>query len=163
MTRFDATQPGAARLRTIAAESSIWLERWLAPVVALMIRVVLFRVFFFSGLVKIRDWESTLDLFETEYAVPLLPTELSAIFATASELGAGLLVLVGLATRLAALPLLGIAITIQFVLGAADPVYNRLEHYLWIVLLLSLLANGAGKLSLDYFFKTSPRRQRKLA
>jgi putative oxidoreductase len=58
-------------------------------------------------------------------------------------------VLIGSLTRLAALPLLGIALVIQFVLGAADPAYNQLQHYLWMVLLLTLIARGPGAWSLD--------------
>lgn len=124
------------------------LER-LAPLTDLLLRLAVFRVFFWSGLTKLHDWSSTLLLFESEYHVPLLPPALAATLATGAELGASLLVLAGLATRLAALPLLGITLVIQFVLGAADPAYNQLQHYLWMALLLTLIARGPGAWSLD--------------
>lgn len=124
------------------------LER-LAPLTDLLLRLAVFRIFFWSGLAKLDDWSSTLLLFENEYNVPLLPHTLAAALATSAELGASLLVLIGLLTRLAALPLLGIALVIQFVLGAADPAYNQLQHYLWMVLLLTLIAHGPGAWSLD--------------
>ncbi len=124
------------------------LER-LAPLTDLLLRLAVFRVFFWSGLTKLHDWSSTLLLFESEYHVPLLPPALAATLATGAELGASLLVLTGLATRLAALPLLGITLVIQFVLGAADPAYNQLQHYLWMALLLTLIARGPGAWSLD--------------
>ncbi|MFZ1643399.1 MAG: DoxX family protein [Candidatus Contendobacter sp.] len=124
------------------------LER-LAPLADLLLRLAVFRVFFWSGLIKLHDWSSTLLLFESEYHVPLLPPALAATLATGAELGASLLVLAGLATRLAALPLLGITLVIQFVLGAADPAYNQLQHYLWMALLLTLIARGPGAWSLD--------------
>ncbi len=121
----------------------------LAPLTDLLLRLAVFRIFFWSGLAKLDDWSSTLLLFENEYNVPLLPHALAAALAASAELGASLLVLIGLLTRLAALPLLGIALVIQFVLGAADPAYNQLQHYLWMVLLLTLIARGPGAWSLD--------------
>ncbi len=124
------------------------LER-LTPLTDLLLRLAVFRVFFWSGLTKLNDWSSALLLFEHEYSVPLLPHTLAAVLATSTELGASLLVLAGFLTRLAALPLLGIALVIQFVLGAADPAYNQLQHYLWMVLLLTLIARGPGAWSLD--------------
>jgi putative oxidoreductase len=115
----------------------------------LVIRLAVFRIFFWSGLVKIHDWTGTLQLFEYEYMVPLLPIGLAAIAATAFELGASSFVLIGLGTRFAAIPLLGMTCVIQFALGGRDPAYNQLEHYLWMALLLSLILRGGGRYSLD--------------
>src|SRR5271156_2012900 len=61
-------------------------------------RIAAFSVFMRSGLVKLDDWSSTLDLFATEYKVPVLPPALSAYMATTIELGASTLMLLGLAT-----------------------------------------------------------------
>lgn len=63
----------------------------------------------------------------------------------------------GLLTRLAAMPLLGMALVIQFVLGAADPAYNQLQHYLWMALLLALIARGPGAWSLDAWLERRSR------
>lgn len=125
------------------------VQRHGAPIVDLLIRLALFRVFFWSGLVKIHDWPGTVQLFQYEYMVPLLPPNLAAVLAAACELGASSLVLVGLFSRLAALPLLGMSMVIQFVLGATNPAYNDLEHYLWMVLLLSVIVRGPGTFSVD--------------
>jgi putative oxidoreductase len=125
------------------------VQRYGTPVVDLLIRVALFRVFFWSGLVKIHDWQGTVQLFQYEYMVPLLSPNVAAVLATCCELGASALVLVGLFSRLAALPLLGMSMVIQFVLGAVNPAYNDLEHYLWMVLLLSIIVRGPGRLSID--------------
>lgn len=124
------------------------LER-LAPLADLLLRLAVFRIFFWSGLAKIDDWSSTLLLFENEYNVPLLPPTLAAMLATGTELVASLLVLVGLLARLAALPLLALTMVIQFVLGTVDPAYNQLQHYLWMTLLLMLAVRGPGAWSLD--------------
>jgi putative oxidoreductase len=129
------------------------LERYGTPLADLLVRLVVFRVFFWSGLVKIHDWPGTVQLFQYEYMVPWLPPPFAAILAAGFELGASSLILVGFATRLAVLPLLGMSMVIQFVLGAANPAYNQLEHYLWMVLLLQLLVRGPGLLSLDYWFR----------
>lgn len=115
----------------------------------LAIRLAVFRIFFWSGLVKIHDWAGTLQLFKYEYMVPLLPVGLAAAAAAAFELGAAALVLVGLGTRFAAVPLLAMTCVIQFILGSRDPAYNQLEHYLWMALLLSLILRGGGGFSLD--------------
>lgn len=125
------------------------LERWGAPLTDLFIRAVLFRVFFFAGTAKLGNWSGTLELFEYEYHVPFLPPMLAAYMGTAAELTCSVLLLVGLAARLATLPLIGITLTIQFVLGAANPVYNQLDHFLWLALLLAVVTRGPGVLSLD--------------
>ena len=127
------------------------LDAWLAPVADLVVRLALFRVFFYAGLVKINDWSGTLQLFQFEYAVPLMPYALAAVMATTDELVCSSLLLVGLGARLAAIPLLIQAMVIQFSLGAANAAYNSLEHYLWMALLLTIIARGPGRLSLDHF------------
>jgi putative oxidoreductase len=129
------------------------VQRYGAPVLDLLIRLALFRVFFWSGLVKIHDWPGTVQLFQYEYVVPLLPPNLAALMAASCELGASSLILVGLLSRLAAVPLLLMSMVIQFVLGAANPAYNDLEHYLWMVLLLSVIVRGPGQLSIDAWFR----------
>lgn len=124
-------------------------ERIAAPIADLAIRIAIFRIFFWSGLVKIQDWQGTLFLFEYEYMVPVLSVWLAAVLAAAFEVGASVLVLVGFGARLAALPLVAMALVIQFVLGAANPAYDRLEHFLWMVLLFAIVARGPGLLSID--------------
>lgn len=137
------------RVLSLFEAVAAWLDRHGAPLADLVVRVAIFRVFFWSGLVKVNDWPGTLTLFEYEYALPLLPVALAASLAVLFELGASTLVLVGLCTRLAAVPLLGMSLVIQFVLGVANPAYDQVEHFLWMALLLSVIARGAGPLSLD--------------
>lgn len=129
------------------------VQRRTTPVIDLLIRVAIFRVFFWSGLVKIHDWTGTVQLFQYEYMVPFLPPNLAAVLSATCELGASSLILVGLLSRLAAIPLLCLAMVIQFVLGAVNPNYNQLEHYLWMVLLLSVIVRGSGLLSIDAWLR----------
>ena len=81
-----------------------WLGK-LAPLVDLTIRLYVSWIFFKSGLLKIQLWESTVNLFEYEYAVPLLSPNLAAILGTAAELVLPVLVALGLAGRVSALAL----------------------------------------------------------
>lgn len=111
----------------------------------LLFRLAVAGVFFRAGLTKVASWQPTVALFRDEYKVPLLPPEVAAVLATTFELGCSLLLILGLATRLAALPLLGMILTIQlFVYPQAWP-----EHLVWASILLFLLSRGAGSISLD--------------
>jgi putative oxidoreductase len=65
------------------------------------------------------------------------------------ELGCSTLLVIGLATRIAALPLLGMIMTIQlFVYPQAWP-----EHLVWSSILLFLLTRGGGKISVDHVLR----------
>lgn len=89
--------------------------------------------------------ESAIELFHSEYALPLIPPEWAAYLAATAEHVLPLLLLLGLATRLSAFALLGMTLVIQiFVYPSAYPV-----HALWAALLLYLMARGPGALSLD--------------
>ncbi|MGH8076957.1 MAG: DoxX family membrane protein [Lysobacter sp.] len=89
--------------------------------------------------------ESAIELFRSEYALPLIPPEWAAYLAATAEHMLPLLLLLGLATRLSAFALLVRTLVIQiFVYPNAYPV-----HALWAALLLYLMARGPGALSLD--------------
>ena len=136
-----------------------WLDR-LARV-PLSIHQLLFRlgvssVFFKAGMIKASSWESTVALFRGEYRVPIFPPELAATFATTFELGCSTLLILGLGTRLATLPLLGMIATIQlFVYPDAWS-----EHLVWGSILLFLLTRGPGAISLDRLIARAWTRRR---
>jgi putative oxidoreductase len=112
----------------------------------LLFRLALAAVFFKAGLLKVSSWESTVGLFRDEYRVPVLPPEAAAAMAASFELGCSVLLVLGLAARLATLPLLGMIAVIQlFVYPSAWP-----EHLTWGSILLVLLTRGAGTVSLDH-------------
>ena len=138
-----------AGLPARAGQVAGWLDRNAAPLVDLAIRLVMASVFFRSALQKLSDWPATLYLFQYEYEVPLLPPELAAPLTTAAELTMPVLLVLGLGTRLAAVPLLAMAMVIQFVLGARNPAFDNPQHVLWMLLLASLIVRGGGSLSLD--------------
>jgi putative oxidoreductase len=84
-----------------------------SSVLQLMFRIAIAAVFWSSGLTKIASWDTTVVLFRDEYMVPLLPPEIAAVISATFELSCSVLIIVGLATRLATLPLLGMTFVIE--------------------------------------------------
>ncbi len=122
------------------------LNRFPVFIFEFMMRIAVGAAFFRSGLVKIKSWDSTVGLFRDEYQVPLLPPQLAAYMAATCELTMPVLLLFGLASRFAALVLLGMTCVIQvFVYPENWP-----DHILWASILGYLAVRGPGKLSLDY-------------
>ncbi|MGE0863481.1 MAG: DoxX family protein [Vicinamibacterales bacterium] len=115
-------------------------------VIQLAMRIAIGGVFFNAGLLKYRSPELTAMLFRDEYKVPLLDPGLAASMATFNELTFSTLLVLGLATRMATLPFLGMLVVIQaFVYPQA-----WVEHLTWASILLFLLTRGPGWLSLDH-------------
>lgn len=95
-------------------------------------------------------------LFREEYQLPFLPPEWGALMAATGEHVLPLLLLLGLATRLSALGLLGMTLVIQLLVypGAYA------THGTWAALLLYLMAHGPGRLSLDAWIAQRVRIRR---
>lgn len=91
--------------------------------------------------------ESTIPLFQEEYALPLVPPEIAAYAAATAEHVFPVLLLLGLGARFSAFALLVMTLTIQvFVYPSAYP-----THGVWATVLLYLLARGPGKYSVDHW------------
>lgn len=89
--------------------------------------------------------DNAIELFRSEYALPLVSPVWAAHAAALAEHVLPLLLVLGLATRLSAAGLLVMTLVIQiFVYPSAWP-----THTLWAAVLLYLMAGGAGRLSLD--------------
>ena len=116
---------------------------------ALLCRWGVAAVFWRSGQTKVHGWtinETTFDLFRDEYRGPLLPPEVAAVAATVAEHLFPVLLVVGLASRLSALALLGMTLVIQvFVYPGSWP-----DHLLWASALVYVVARGPGTLALDH-------------
>lgn len=122
----------------------------LQPVAALLARLYIAKVFFYSGLTKIRDWETTVMLFTHEYQVPLLPPELAAVMGTGGELVLPVLLVLGLAGRFAALGLSVVNAVAVIALPEIAPAALQ-QHVFWGSLLAGIAIFGPGRWSLDAF------------
>jgi putative oxidoreductase len=128
------------------------LGRFPLAILQLAFRLAIASVFLKAGLNKLASWELTVQLFRDEYKVPVFPPEMAAAMATTFEIGCSALLIAGLATRLATLPLLGMICVIQlFVYPGA---YS--EHLTWASILAFLLTRGAGSISLDRLLGLEP-------
>ncbi|MFM5955378.1 MAG: DoxX family protein [Novosphingobium sp.] len=134
--------------RLIAAISSPWPE----SLVLLFVRVVFAGIFWRSGLAKMADgsWftisDGTWELFRTEYSGVPLPPELAAPLAAGAEHLFPVLLVAGLFTRVSALALLVMTVTIQ-IFVYPDAWWT--EHSLWTALALVLIVRGGGNLAID--------------
>jgi len=118
------------------------------PLFALAVRLYVAQVFFASGLVKLRSWNSTLALFENEFHVPVLPPYAAAVLGTGAEIFLPVLLALGIGTRFAAIALF--AFNIVAVISYPDLSAAGLkDHMLWGALLLVTLVYGPGKYALD--------------
>lgn len=138
-----------------ACESPMWRWRALFPEALLLLvaRLGIAAVFFQSGRTKVEGLltikPSTYDLFATEYALPLIPSDWAARLATGAEHLFPMLLVLGLFTRASALALLGMTTVIEiFVYPDAWP-----THLSWAGLLLPLVVRGGGKWSLDQLIR----------
>lgn len=126
----------------------------LAPLVDLALRVWLFVVFFWdSGLSKIQSWDTTLALFENEYEVPLIPSDIAAYLGTAGELLLPALLLVGLFSRFAAVGLFIVNLVALYsypFLWTPQGSAGFNQHLYWGVMMIVLMAHGPGKISIDW-------------
>ena len=130
-----------------------FLENYLSSILLLAIRVWIGLIFFKSGLTKFSNIEQAITLFEYEYSLPFISPKFAAISAMAFELGCSAAIMAGILTRLTALPLIGMALVIQFF------VFQNQEHFYWLFLLSTLVIYGSGTLSVDGFFTKFCRKR----
>jgi putative oxidoreductase len=132
---------------TIAAMEAI--PYWL---IALIARFAIAGVFWRSGQTKVDGWQiwqpnsDAFTLFQQEYKLPVIDPNIAAYLATWAEHLFPLLLVIGLATRYAALSLLVMTLVIEiFVYPFAWP-----THGTWATCFLLLMWRGAGAVSLDH-------------
>lgn len=106
-----------------------------------------------SGWLKLTTWDVTLELFTSEYQVPVLPPTLAAICGTFGELFFPILLVLGLFTRVGALGLFAVnalaVISYWHVLGGEGFEAALAQHVLWGYMLAVVAVCGDGALTLD--------------
>lgn len=139
--------------RIVTALAPLWLAQF-------VLRLGLAVPFFRSGLSK---WDGFLQLndvaillFSSEFRLHLpggpYPYPAPAVMAFAAgsaEIVLPILLVLGLATRFAALGLLLMTIVVQLTVPDGWPI-----HITWAAMALGIMASGAGKLSLDHMLCT---------
>ena len=116
----------------------------------LLARLVIGVVFTHSGWGKLHHLEQVTKFFASQ-GIPF--PEIQAPFVACVELSCGALVLLGLATRFAAIPLIGtMLVALSTALASKVTGVNALfglPEFLYIALLIQLIVGGAGAVSLD--------------
>ncbi|QQN62269.1 DoxX family protein [Bradyrhizobium diazoefficiens] len=116
--------------------------------IALITRISVGGVFWQSGQTKLEGWHlsaSAVELFRNEYQLPLIDPTVAAYLATTAEHLFPVLLVIGLATRFAALALLIMTLIIElFVYPDAWP-----THGTWAACFLVLMTRGPGVISVD--------------
>jgi putative oxidoreductase len=137
------------RLRRLVHSVSSSLQ-WLPPTVA---RLTIGFIFLQSGWGKLHNMPKVIAFF-TELGIPA--PDFQAHLAATAEFVCGLLVLIGLFTRVATLPLI-VVMTVAILTAKRSDIHELsdlfgMAEYLTIVILLWLGAYGAGPISLDAVF-----------
>jgi putative oxidoreductase len=123
--------------------------------IALTARLALAQVFWSSAQTHLANWDTTLYMFANTFNVPLLPPDVAAYLAVTIEVAAPPLLVLGLATRFAALAIFGMTLVIEtFVFPQAWP-----THIQWAAMQLLLIGRGAGALSADALIRRRFKRK----
>ncbi len=145
MTSMDRSSGLHRLVNTVASRL-----RWLPPTVA---RLTIGWVFLQTGWGKLHDLPKVVGFF-TELGIPA--PQIQAPLAATAEFVCGALILIGLFTRVATLPLI-VTMTVAILTAKKADIHELSDlfgmgEYLYIVILLWLGAYGAGPISLDRFF-----------
>ena len=122
---------------------------WLAPLIA---RIVVGQVFITSGLGKLKNLEIATGNF-ISWGIPL-PQVLTP-FVAGAEFVCGILIMIGLLTRISA-SILGVIMIVAICTALWPDVHSidaffRFDGVAYLALFLWLAVAGAGKISIDYY------------
>ena len=117
------------------------------PLLDLAMRLWLGQAYFVSGIVKLTNWQSALELAANEYPVSWMNPVAAAYTGVTIEIVGPVLLIIGLLVRPAAFAMLVLALVIQFNYQPFD------SQLLWTALCGWYVVMGAGPLSLDNALK----------
>ncbi len=130
------------------------LEDPLASLGLLILRAGFGFTMLLHGIKKIENWDQLSGMFINFLG---LGPKLSLTLATGAEVGCSCLLIVGLATRLALIPLIITMLTALTMVHLGDPWQKMEPAAVYLAVYLGLLATGPGRFSLDSVL-TSPKR-----
>ncbi|NBV83740.1 DoxX family protein, partial [bacterium] len=124
----------------------------------LLARLTIGAIFIQSGVGKLTHLADATQFF-IELGIPF--PHVNALFSSSTEIVAGILILIGLFTRIATIPLIIIMIvaiaTAQAVNVKSVLEFAGLQEWDYIVILALLLISGPGKASVDFLLRKSVR------
>jgi putative oxidoreductase len=139
----------------------------LQPLALLAARIYIAKIFIWSGWLKLTAWDQTVDLFTSEYHVPLLPPAPAAALGTFGELFFPTLLVLGLFGRIGALGTFCVnaiaVISYSHVLLSEGFEAAIGQHILWGTLTLGLAVFGPGAISLDWLLERRSAAHRRSA
>ena len=148
MTETPSAPLATTGLASLVCAAIGMMERIPYSIIALAARLFPAAVFWRSGQTKIEGWhvsENAIELFREEYKLPFIDPNLMAHIAVLAELCLPALLIVGFASRFAALGLLGMTLVIEiFVYPDAWPL-----HGTWAACFSLVVARGPGTISID--------------
>jgi putative oxidoreductase len=132
----------------------------LQPFALLAARLYVAKIFIWSGWLKLTAWDQTVELFASEYHVPVLSPLPAAMLGTFGELFFPALLVLGLFGRIGALGTFVVnamaVISYSHVLFAEGFEAAIGQHLLWGVLTLGITLFGPGSLSVDWLLERRP-------
>lgn len=126
------------------ADTFHYAQRFVGPVLDLLIRLWIAQAFLVSGVLKASNWENAVYLATNEYPVSWMDPVAAAWIGVIVELVGAALLAVGLATRFAAVAMVVLCVVIQ-----ANYLAQDLTLF-WMALLAWFAVRGAGALSIDH-------------
>ncbi len=147
--RSAASAPAWAEPAALLQWSIYLMGRVPYSLVALVTRVSIAGVFWQSGRTKVDGWrlsDLAIELFRSEYRLPAIDPVIAAHLAALAEHLFPVMLVIGIATRFAAVALLIMTLVIQiFVYPEAWP-----THGTWAACFLILMTRGPGVISVDH-------------
>ena len=121
------------------------IKCFIDPVISLVFRVWAVLDFWRSGTLALKSFDTRIMLYQYEYNVPILDPKVAAYLGTGVELVCPALIFIGLATRLATIPLIFLVLVIEFTYQHSP------DHIVWLITLFMIMAHGPGALSADHW------------
>jgi putative oxidoreductase len=119
--------------------------------------------FWKSGWLKLTTWDTTLELFRSEYHVPVLSPAVAAVSGTFGELFFPTLLVFGLFTRVGAVGLFAVnlmaVVSYWHVLGGEGYEAALAQHVLWGFMIVVIAIVGAGRISVDALIRAGGRTE----
>lgn len=133
----------------MTAQLLLRLKNYSTPV---NIAILIVRVYT-SAMMLTHGWPKVLRLLDgnMKFRDPIgLGSEVSLILVIFAEVICSILIIIGLGTRLATIPLVITMLVVLFIAHGDDPISEHLNVVAYIAAYIGLFVTGSGKYSLDY-------------